>query len=144
MKLLLERNRPHLTCTTGQLFIDGAFECFTLEDVVREIRGVPVARWKIPGKTAIPAGLYNVTLTWSPRFQKNMPLINDVPGFTGVRIHCGNTDADTEGCVLVGRVEGNESILNSADAYRHLYPQLEAAIAAGELITLEIRNPPGD
>ena len=142
MNLLLTRNPSYLTCTTGSLYVDGAFECATLEDVVREIAGVPVARWKVKGKTAIPAGTYTVQLTFSNRFQKVMPQLLDVPGFEGVRIHPGNTDADTEGCILVGDLvaPGGESILQSRAAYNRLLPKIEQAITRAEPITLEIRN----
>lgn len=142
MKLLLERNPSHLTCTTGSLSIDGVFECSTLEDVVREIAGVPVERWKVKGKTAIPAGTYALLLTFSNRFQKVMPQLMDVPGFEGVRIHTGNTNHDTEGCILVGDLvgPGGESILQSRAAYGRLLPKIEQAITRAEPITLEIRN----
>ena len=74
---------------------------WVLEDQVREVVGEPVSEWKVPGKTAIPAGRYKVLITFSNRFQKLMPQLMDVPGFTGVRIHAGNTAADTEGCLLL-------------------------------------------
>lgn len=138
MKLTLERQIAALTCTLGSLFVDDEFECFTLEDVVREIPNVPVERWKIPGKTAIPAGTYPVQLTFSNRFRKVMPQLIDVPGFAGIRIHPGNTDADTEGCILLGTEIGHESILRSRDAYAAFLAKLEKAIANGEAVTIEI------
>ncbi len=141
MKLLLEREPSHLTCTLGSLYVNDEFECFTLEDVVREIPGVPVERWKIKGKTAIPAGTYKLDLTFSQRFQRMLPILIDVPGFEGVRIHTGNTDADTEGCILVGtQLAGAESITYSRAAFNALYPKLVDALGAGEVLTIEIRN----
>jgi hypothetical protein len=102
MDLELKRTFAGAQRTFGELSIDGKFECYTLEDTVRE------SGEKIPGRTAIPAGKYTVVVNWSNRFQKYLPLLLDVPGFTGVRIHSGNTEKDTEGCILVGkdRVEG--------------------------------------
>lgn len=75
--------------------------CWTLEDAVREVPGQPVAAWKVRGRTAISCGSYGVVVTMSKRFGKLLPLLVDVPGFAGVRIHGGNTAADTEGCILV-------------------------------------------
>ena len=141
MKITLERQESQLTCTPGSLFIDGEFECFTLEDVVREVPGTSVADWKIKGETAIPAGTYVVRLTFSNRFQKVLPLLVDVPGFEGVRIHSGNTDADTEGCILVGQEQNNESILKSRLALQNLMDKLTEATGRGEPIEIEITNP---
>ena len=95
--------------TIGVMKFDGKFQCFTLEDTVRNI--------KIAGKTAIPKGKYKVILSLSNRFQKVLPLIMDVPNFVGVRIHSGNTHADTEGCLLVGNlIINNRSIGESKNA----------------------------
>ena len=141
MKLTLEREASQLTCTPGSLFIDGEFECFTLEDVVREVPGVPVADWKIKGETAIPVGTYAVRLTMSNRFKKVLPLLIDVPGFEGIRIHPGNTDADTEGCILVGQEQGHESVLKSRLAMQNLMEKLTAATNRGEAIEIEIIYP---
>lgn len=94
--------------TIGKLYIDGAYFCDTLEDTVR--------KEKIAGKTAIPAGTYKVKKTYSPRFNKQLPEILDVPGFTGVRIHAGNTAKDTEGCLLLGLNKTKGAVLNSQNA----------------------------
>ncbi len=80
--------------TEGVLYVDGVFECFTLEDPTRDN--------KIPGETAIPAGRYPVIVNKSQRFNKLMPLLLNVPKFDGIRIHAGNDRDDTEGCILVG------------------------------------------
>jgi len=142
MKLTLERNPSGVTCTLGSLFIDDVFECFTLEDVVREVPGMPVESWKIKGQTAIPAGTYRTQITLSNRFKKRLPILAGVAGFEGVRIHSGNTDADTEGCVLVGRniAAGVEAITESRLALQSLMEKMDAAIERGEDINIEILN----
>lgn len=139
MKLKLERDASGLTCTLGSLFVDDEFECFTLEDVVRELPGVPVEQWKVKGATAIPLGVYAVVLTFSNRFQKVLPILLDVPGFEGVRIHSGNTDVDTEGCILVGQEQGSESILKSRAALQILMDKFFAASSHGDTITIDIQ-----
>jgi len=102
MELLLRRKPTVKKTTFGDLFLDGKHFCFTLEDVVREVVGQPVEKWKVSGETAIPAGRYAVELVNSPRFGPDTLSLKDVPGFTTIRIHSGNDDADTEGCILVG------------------------------------------
>lgn len=94
--------------TIGKLYIDDNYFCDTLEDTVR--------KEKIAGKTAIPAGTYKVKKTMSPRFKKILPEILNVPNFTGVRIHAGNTAKDTEGCLLLGLNKVKGSVVNSQDA----------------------------
>jgi len=102
MQINVYRVRFYPQGTIGQLYINGEFYCFTLEDVVREQAGKPVDEWKVAGVTAIPRGTYKVTLEDSPKFGPNTLTINNVPGFSGIRIHAGNTDKDTEGCLIVG------------------------------------------
>lgn len=141
MKLLLERDPSSLTCTIGHLSADGVHLCDTLEDPLREKPGIPVEKWKVAGDTAIPAGTYKVEITYSPRFGCDLPLLLSVPGFEGIRIHAGNTDADTEGCILVGTWTGGEFIRNSRIALAALMDLLEIAACSKRPVTIEVRNP---
>lgn len=133
MKLTLNRVQFDAACTIGQLLVDGAPECYTLEDIVR----APSAP-KVFGQTAIPAGTYGVIVTFSPHFQRELPLLVNVPGFEGVRIHPGNTAADTEGCILVGVDRLADSIGHSRLAFDALFPKIVAALARGELVHIEV------
>ena len=125
MILILDRKYKLPTYTIGKLYIDGEYFCDTLEDKDRGLTdGMTVSeisKIKIKKETAIPTGTYKVTITYSNRFKKNMPLINNVKGFEGIRIHSGNTNQDTEGCILVGfnKVKGN--VINSRDTYNKLF-----------------------
>lgn len=121
------------TCTIGEMFINGKFTCYTLEDVVRP------KNEKVFGQTAIPYGSYRITVTHSPRFGVDLPLVNDVPGFSGVRIHPGNTAADTEGCILVGLGKTETSVTHSRDAFSGVMAQIRDAIKQGEEVTLEVK-----
>ena len=132
MNLFLQRRPSADDATIGEIFVDGVHECFSCEDVVR------VA--KVPGETAIPAGRYRVTITQSARFGRLMPLINDVPGFDGIRIHTGNTSADTEGCILVGQNAGTSTVAASKLAFDALYPKIEAALQDGGECWITIHN----
>ena len=99
--------------TFGALHIDGHFFLWTLEDRIREVPGEPVETWKVRGQTAIPAGRYPGVLSRSHRFQRVLPELLKVPGFSGIRIHSGNTIADTEGCILVGQNRTTRNITGS-------------------------------
>jgi Family of unknown function (DUF5675) len=132
MQLVLERLQLDPDVTIGALSIDGTFEAWTCEDTVRA-PGV-----KVPGQTAIPPGTYGVTITRSPRFQRVLPLLANVPNFEGVRIHPGNTAADTEGCILVGADRLGKSVGRSRLAFDALLPKLAAALRRGEKVTLQI------
>ncbi len=138
MHLLLQLlERTQLT-TISNLFIDVVWECFVLEDAVREEPGVPVEEWKVPGVTAIPAGTYKIDITPSNRFKRLLPILLGVPGFSGSRIHIGNFDGDTEGCLLPGKSHGSNKVGNSKDAFDALFRKLTAAKAEGEPITIEV------
>ena len=110
--------------TFGALYLDGVWFAWTCEDAIREVPGQPVETWKIPGQTAIPAGRYRVLLTMSRRFKRVLPELRDVPGFLGVRIHRGNTVADSEGCPLVGTGRAWRSVTGSRVAEEKLMQTL--------------------
>ena len=123
MELILKRTRFRDTITTGQLYVDGAYFCFTLEDKVREQNGVPVEKWKIKEETAIPTGIYDVVLERSPRFGPDTMTLLKVPGFSEIRIHGGNRPEDTEGCIIVGFKVNDSGIIvpgSSRPALREL------------------------
>lgn len=132
MKLRLVRDIVAPTYTMGMLYVDGAMECFTLEDQCRP------AGEKVPGATAIPEGTYAVQITYSRRFQRDMPLLLDVPWFDGIRIHPGNTIDDTEGCILVGTGRAAAEVRNSRQAFKELYGKLQQALEDGQEVSIEI------
>lgn len=132
MNITIKRTTKTTKSTIGVLSIDGKRECVTLEDTVR-----PDGR-KIPGETAIPTGVYEVQITNSPRFKRPLPLLLQVNGFVGVRIHPGNTPSDTEGCILVGRSAGADRIDESRVAFDALFAKLQAAVDNKQPITLTV------
>lgn len=136
MKLRTELIAENENETLSKLFIDDKFYSYVLEDEYREI--------KKHGDTRIPKGTYVVGLRDSPKFGKDMLWIKDVPGFQFILIHKGNTDADTEGCLLLGEqfVESNGriSLVKSKIAYDVVYPIVVKAIKSGENVTIEINR----
>lgn len=122
MELTLLRRWLSGASTVGELYVDGERECFILEDRYR-----PPPETKVAGATCIPLGRYEVRITWSPKFQCEMPLLIGVPGFEGVRIHPGNTPADTEGCLLPGTERHGEAVKDSRRAYVDLLAKLRGA-----------------
>lgn len=136
MKIQVIRDELTNVCTLGKLFIDGKFLCHTLEDVVREEKGVPVADWKIKGQTAIPVGKYDIVLSMSNRFKIVLPEILKVDGFTGIRIHSGNTDKDTDGCILLGMRRDGNSVSQS----RVAMAAFMEAIGECKKTTIEVTN----
>lgn len=137
MKLVLNRIFLNDKATIGELYVDNAYLCDTLEDKVRP------ANTKVYGETAIPDGTYDVILSYSPRFKQILPEILNVPNFTGIRIHKGNSSKDTEGCVLVGTWDGlkEDWISNSKKAFDRLMPLLQQATDIKDKITITINNP---
>jgi lysozyme len=136
MELKLVRDACGAECTLGKLFVDGEFDCYTVEDVVR-LDGIKVA-----GKTAIPAGRYRVVVTRSPRFGRDLPLLENVPDFEGVRIHPGNSAEDTEGCIIPGRVRTTRGVGQSRLAFEKLFTVLKAEVAGGREVWLSVTTPP--
>lgn len=131
MYIQLVRERFTDKTTIGRMFVNGTFECYTLEDKDRYLED---GGEKVYGKTAIPRGTYEIELTMSNRFKKILPLLKNVPYFTGVRIHTGNFAEDTDGCILVGTTDGDDFIGHSRDAFNALYEKMKDE----ERITIEI------
>jgi hypothetical protein len=107
MEITIVRPLPSNTDTTiSELWINGNRFGYCLEDRDRGlVKGDPlsyISSVKVPGQTAIPYGEYEVVLTYSNRFKKMLPLLLDVPGFSGIRLHSGNHKNHTEGCPLIG------------------------------------------
>lgn len=130
LDLFRKPSTPH--STPGDLSLNGVFQCHTLEDVVRP-DGV-----KVFGETAIPHGVWPLTLRYSPHFEREMIHIEPIPNFTDVMIHNGNTDAQTLGCILVGQTESLDWVGNSKAALAALERKLIPLLKAGEAIHLTI------
>lgn len=133
MKILVERFDSGSEDTLGRLYINGKLMCFTLEDQYREV--------KVKGDTRIPSGTYKVDFYNSPSHGKNSLIIKDVPGFSYILIHPGNTEDDTAGCLLVGKklgtLNGKRAVLQSKPAFNVIYPIIAEAISKGEEVTIK-------
>lgn len=144
MEINLKRIARREGYTVGNLFINGKYECDTLEDKDR----LHFGEEKVHGETAVPAGRYSVDMaTISPRFSKRaqyefcggrLPRLENVPQFEGVLIHIGNTPQDTDGCILVGQNKVKGQIINSTATFSTLYEKLIKAHLSGEDITIKI------
>ncbi len=140
MKLTVLRFRDTGEETFGVLFIDGAFECFTLEDQKRTT--------KVKGDTRIDEGEYVIQLATTgghhTRYLKDFPkdhigmlLLQNVPNFQGILIHIGNTEKDTEGCLLVGTDIQGRTVTGSTNAYLAMYRKVAPVIKRGEKVTIK-------
>ena len=143
MRILLQRHALKAGYTIGRMEINGRYFCDTLEDTDRglseEMSEDGIAALKVKGATAIPTGTYRIDMqTRSPRFGRVLPRLVSVKGYAGVLIHSGNTDADTEGCILVGENRERGKVLNSRATLEHLLVFLREAQAEGEEIELTI------
>ena len=154
MKLVLNRKFKGQSYTIGDLYINDALFCNTLEDKDRELNDnmtlQQIQQIKRPTITAIPTGTYKIAMDIvSPRFQSNqfyksvcegkLPRLLNVKGFEGVLIHCGNTDKDSAGCILVGENKVQGQVLNSRATFEKLYKVLKEANDKGEDITIQIQ-----
>ncbi len=150
MKLDVIRTQFGKDATNGMLFLDGIFECFTLEDEVRLDK-------KVMSETAIPLGEYEIKLRTEGGFHskytarygdmhKGMLWLQDVPNFKWILIHVGNTDESTAGCLLLGETQqdldkGKDGFIGgSGDAYKKMYPKVAEAILSGEKVTIQYSN----
>lgn len=145
MKLQLKRIFKGPNYTIGKLSINGQEFCDTLEDTVRVLVDKnkdgdfdEVGEGKIYGKTAIPAGTYEIELNMSSRFKKILPHIMKVPGFEGIRIHSGNTAESSSGCVLCGINNVKGQVTKSRETMAKLMKQLKSVVETEHIyITIE-------
>ncbi len=123
----------------GDLIIDGKFFSYTLEDKDRQTQpDGSIIPWrpelKVPGQTAIPYGTYEVITNYSVRFKKVMPLILDVPSFSGIRIHILNQATESEGCIGLGYTKSKDFIGQSKKAFDDFFPILQAGLEEGKVM----------
>lgn len=135
MELTLQRIAKDKKYTLGELSIDGEKFCHTLEPTWRK----PEAR-EVAECTAIPVGRYPVVITFSPKFKQWLPLLLHVPGFTGIRIHAGNTSKDTKGCILVGENTSKGTLSDSRLWVERLKRRIVDAKERGEGVFITIKN----
>ena len=125
MKIVVQRQVQDEISTTGELLIDGAHACYTLE----------------PAKP-IPTGTYDLVIDYSQRFKRLMPHVMNVPGYEGIRIHWGNWAKDTEGCTLVGETDGKDFVGKSVDEFNVLFRELQSGLSDGP-VTITYLDPIG-
>ena len=123
MKLTLKRIAKRADYTIGRLEDENGVKiCDTLEPTWRDYKG---GELKVPRKSAVPEGTYPVVVTKSWKFGKYLPLLVGVPGFEGIRIHSGNTNKDTDGCILVGQNLEKGKVLMSRITLERLMKLIE-------------------
>ena len=139
LRILVSRTPKIKGFTPGKVYINGDLFCYSLEDEVREVEGQPVESWKIAGQTAIPRGKYKVIMSHSNHFNRELPELLNVPGYTGVRIHSGNQADSTSGCVLVGQLPADNGWLGtSKPAEARIIERIKQAIESGQEVWITL------
>ena len=142
MKLKVNRIYRGLDYTIGRLYINDEYYSDVLEDADRglsdDMNLETIQALKKPNITAIPTGTYKVLITYSPKFKQRMPILMNVKGFDGIRIHSGNTHKDTSGCLLVGENKEKGKVLNSKITYTKLFNLINDALENNEEVTITI------
>ena len=142
MELRLKREYRNNNYCIDKLYINGKYFSDALEDPDRGLTDSmsleEIKKVKIKGNTCIPYGTYNVTITYSPRFKRNLPLINNVKGFDGIRVHNGNTPQDSSGCVLLGFNKIKGQVIDSKVTVNKFIDIVQKALNKGEKVTIEI------
>jgi hypothetical protein len=140
VELKLVRKHYGETFTEGKLFVNNGFQCYTVEDKDRKLETEGCTA-KVQNKTCIPKGRYECTISMSSRFKRFLIEIRDVPCFTGIRIHSGNSSKDTEGCIIVGKSnkrDDDDWVSESRIAYEALHKRVKEALSNGEKVFIEI------
>lgn len=148
MEIEILRQWKGKNSTLSTIMIDGVKMGYVLEDTDRGLTDlmplVDIARIKIHGRTAIPIGRYQVQVTYSMRFKRLLPILINVRGFTGIRIHSGNTHQNTEGCLLPGLyrrfADGDYQVNNSRDLFNSIFPQIQAALRAKSEVWITVKS----
>lgn len=141
MKLTLIRKYKKKDYCIGDLYIGDKFYCNILEDTVRDINKngtFDCGEFKINGHTAIPYGKYEIQVTYSPKFKRKLPLLLNVKHYEGIRIHRGNTEKDSSGCLIPGENTKRGMVLNSTKYELELTNLIESANKRGEKVIIEI------
>jgi hypothetical protein len=144
MELKLQRRFSGEGYTIGSLYVDGEYFCDTLEDADRGLTQAmspeEIRRKKVAHETAVPTGVYRVIVNLSPAKRRMLPRLSDVPGFSGILIHRGNTKRDSSGCILVGENKVKGKVINSTQYEKRLVEILTEAQGRDEEIRIEITN----
>ena len=142
MEIRINRIARKERYTIGNMYVDDTYFCDTLEDADRGLVDTmeidEILENKLKGITAIPTGKYDVIVSFSPRFKRVLPLLLNVKGFEGIRIHAGNTAEDTEGCLLVGENKEKGKVLNSRATFERLMAILLECEKKKEKVTITI------
>lgn len=142
MRIRIERKYKREAYTIGKLYVNGVYFCDCVEDRDRGLdASMPlreIHKVKVPNMTAIPYGKYEVLITYSPRFRRNLPILLNVPGYEGVRIHPGNTAADSAGCILPGFNKVVGGVVDSRLCTERLIGQIQHAMSRKEQVWIEI------
>ena len=152
MELILERIAKRKTYTIGRLYIrrqvideylpgtEDLYFCDTLEPTWRDYKN---GAYKVKGRSAIPEGRYAVVISWSPKFKQWLPILLGGPEFNkqwqGIRIHAGNTAADTEGCILIGKNREVGKVLDSRIWVHRLKQKIVEAKGRGEPVWITVK-----
>ena len=154
MEILIDRKWKKHSYTISNLYIDGKWFCNCLEDADRGLDNSMsedmISTLKKPSITAIPRGTYEITLdVVSPKFSKydfykevcdgKLPRLKNVKGFDGILIHCGSTDKNSSGCLLVGLNKIKGQLVNSKETFKQLYKLLQDGKSRGEKIVIKIK-----
>lgn len=144
MKFTLVRSFIQKNMCIGQLYANDAFICYILEDTVRDLNMDgdldDDGEGKVYAESAIPYGTYEIIVSYSPRFKKDLPLLLNVKGFTGIRIHPGNTISDTAGCLIPGKKLGSDRVDSSTEAFNEIFSLIKHALKSNQIVSITITD----
>lgn len=141
MKLVLKRKYFKSNYTIGHLYINDKYFCDTLEDKNRDLNKngkFDNGEYKVPNETCIPFGEYEIKMTYAPKFKRELPWLQNVPNFTGILIHSGNTHKHTSGCILVGENTIVGQVCKTKQYEKELVKLIKEAISNNEIVSIEI------